>query len=504
MKRKISFIMLLVLSFVLCACTTTNSNGATQDSYVSIDINPSIELIVSKDNKVVSIYATNDDARVLLAGEETFVGVSLDEAVERILDLCVEYEYLTEENSDVQVSVSSPDGENIATKIETNVTKVVEDTSKGFTFDVKVTSGLTDELQIKYELLKSELDNEVVSTLTINKFKLAESAASSDPTLDIKVAVTLNEEELIKRINDCRDEAYNYATATYNKMVEKVESVYSQLKKAYERGKFSAYYITNFKTHMVNYGLLYALYGSTADAIEAVLELQGTMEEYVNNALTEEQINQIIAKFTELEIAADEVREGIKDENGNITIESIKAYLDKVIASVEDEELKAQIEEVRATITSIEETLQAQYAIIEEKYLPQLNVMITTLQSSLQAFEVTFKGLSALIPQSVKDAMNEFVNETELLVSTMQETLAGKPTVEDLEGWVDAFREKEAQLLEKIKEDLGDEFDKVNSSTPDMPQELVNAESEFNKMKEVAMTVVEAELLKIKGERKNK
>lgn len=504
MKRKISIIMLLVLSFVLCACTQTNSTGATQDSYVSIDINPSIELIVSKDNKVVSIYATNDDARVLLAGEETFVGVDLDEAVERILDLCVEYEYLTEDNSDVQVSVSSPDGENIATKIEANVTKVVEETSKGFTFDVKVSSELTDELQIKYELLKSELDNEVVSSLTINKFKLAESAVSSDPTLDIKVAVTLNDEELIKRINDCRDEAYNYATSTYNKMVEKVESVYAQLKKAYERGKFSAYYITNYKNHMVNYGLLYALYGSTADAIEAVLELQGTMDEYINNALTEEQINQIVAKFTELEIAAEEVREGIKDENGNITLDSIKAYLDTVIASAEDETLKSQIEDIEATITSIEETLKAQYAIIEEKYLPQLNVMISTLQSSLKTFETAFKGLSAFIPQSVKDAMEQFISETELLVSTMKQTLEGKPTVEDLQSWVTSFREKETQLLEKIKEDLGEEFDKVNASTPDMPQELVNAEAEFKKAQEEAMSVVEAELLKIKGERKNK
>ena len=508
MKKVFSILVMILMAMLVCGCTLGNqeNNDEVKDSYVSLDINPSIEIIVSKDNKVVNIYAKNDDAKVLLAGEVTFVDTELEDAVKRIVDLCVEYGYLTEENSDVNVTVSSPNGEETNVKLENTVSEVVAEETKGLSFAVSVSTELTEELKAQYEEVKAELaEGGLVEELTIGKFKLIESAVSSDPTLSVEVAVNLDEEELIKRIEETRDEMYNVATTTYNELVTEAQNIYEALKKSFERGKYAAFYTANFMKHPVNYGVLYAMYGTAADSSQAVLDMQALFDKYSSNILTDEQIEQIVSKMTEMEIAIEEVKAGIKDEEGNVTIESVKAYLDKVVAEIEDETLKAKIEEIRTILASYEELFKEQSALLEEKYIPQLKIMLQTLETSYAVFETAFAAIQAFLPQSIKDAMATFNSETETLITTIKTTLENDPKIEDLESWVETFRAKEAELLEKMKAELtAEEIAQIEATNVTLPEELVNAETEFLNAKEEAKAKVEAELLKLKEERKNK
>ena len=503
MKKVFSILVMILMAMLVCGCTLGNqeNNDEVKDSYVSLDINPSIEIIVSKDNKVVNIYAKNDDAKILLAGEVTFIDTELEDAVKRIVDLCVEYGYLTEENNDVNVTVSSPNGEETNVKLENTVSEVVAEETKDLSFAVSVSTELTEELKAQYEEVKAELAEE----LTIGKFKLVESAVSSDPTLSVEVAVNLDEEELIKRIEETRDEMYNVATTTYNELVTEAQNIYEALKKSFERGKYAAFYTANFMKHPVNYGVLYAMYGTAADSSQAVLDMQALFDKYSSNILTDEQIEQIVSKMTEMEIAIEEVKAGIKDEEGNVTIESVKAYLDKVVAEIEDETLKAKIEEIRTILASYEELFKEQSALLEEKYIPQLKIMLQTLETSYGVFETAFAAIQAFLPQSIKDAMATFNSETETLITTIKTTLENDPKIEDLESWVETFRAKEAELLEKMKAELtAEEIAQIEGTDITLPEELVNAETEFLNAKEEAKAKVEAELLKLKEERKNK
>ena len=125
---------------------------------------------------------------------------------------------------------------------------------------------------------------------------------------------------------------------------------------------------------------------------------------------------------------------------------------------------------------------------------------------SFEAFDSAYKMIQAIIPQSVKDAMTEFLAETELLITTIENTLKNNPKVEDLALWVETFRAKEAELYEKIVNDLSEEeLDKIENGVDfEIPAEFKEAEENLTKIRDEAKSAVEEELKKLKEDRKPK
>ncbi len=112
MKKKIvTLILLLSLALsclVLASCSTTEQKDTV--TRMTVDINPSVELMVDEENKVISVTALNDDAAILIVGE-TFVGKSAEDAVELIVTLASDTGYLVKgsveaEENTVNISVS--------------------------------------------------------------------------------------------------------------------------------------------------------------------------------------------------------------------------------------------------------------------------------------------------------------------------------------------------------------------------------------------------------------
>ena len=114
MKKKILAVSALLcagaMTLSLAACNSDNTE-AEAASFVSLDINPSIELTLDKNNKVLSVYGGNEDGQVLLYKEEDFIGVDVETAVEKITSLAVKYGYLDENNKVVETSVTSAKAE---------------------------------------------------------------------------------------------------------------------------------------------------------------------------------------------------------------------------------------------------------------------------------------------------------------------------------------------------------------------------------------------------------
>ena len=83
---------------------------AAENTRMTVDINPSVELMVDKDNKVVSVTALNDDAAIILQGT-AFVGKTSDEVVKGVVEVATETGYIVKgevevgENN-VKISVS--------------------------------------------------------------------------------------------------------------------------------------------------------------------------------------------------------------------------------------------------------------------------------------------------------------------------------------------------------------------------------------------------------------
>lgn len=104
--KKISTI---AASFIILAMLSTGVYAYyTPYSYVSVDINPSMELYVNRFDRVIGVHAFNEDAQKLLATSASIKNKGIDAALEQILDSAADKGYLKEnEENSVMIVVSS-------------------------------------------------------------------------------------------------------------------------------------------------------------------------------------------------------------------------------------------------------------------------------------------------------------------------------------------------------------------------------------------------------------
>lgn len=122
---------------------------------INISMDPSVELIIDKDTKVVSTYAKNNAGKMLLV-EENLKDKNLDQAVKTIIDALVKTGFLLEgdilpENNTIVLSVTA---ENSSTaEMIRGITKTAIDSAceeYHVFYHVKNNSGLTKAQVIKY------------------------------------------------------------------------------------------------------------------------------------------------------------------------------------------------------------------------------------------------------------------------------------------------------------------------------------------------------------------
>ncbi len=187
-----SFMFLVALVTIIIGCT--GSVSAATDTYVTLDINPSVELIVNRREKVVYANALNEDGEVLLA-ELDLIGMDLDAAIELIIQTSIELGFIDVESEEVIVSITALAkdpllGEKIRNKVKEHVNHAFENrgiigrgqdkafvpdfvaeaesygVTPGFLFLVKAAMFADDELtlEVALEMEVSELQAIIKST----------------------------------------------------------------------------------------------------------------------------------------------------------------------------------------------------------------------------------------------------------------------------------------------------------------------------------------------------
>lgn len=104
MKWIFSFVILLGAVVFLASCAT--ASNAQDDTYLTLDINPSIELIITPREKVVYANALNEDGEVLLA-ELDVIGMQLDDAMDLIIETAIELGYIDVDAEETFVQISA-------------------------------------------------------------------------------------------------------------------------------------------------------------------------------------------------------------------------------------------------------------------------------------------------------------------------------------------------------------------------------------------------------------
>jgi hypothetical protein len=190
-------IIAVVLVGIIVGYNYLNNDANLQ--YVTISINPNIELAVNEDNKVVEAIPVNEDADILLA-DLNLVGMSIEEASTKIIDEAIEMGYIDELSDENAVMISTyGEEENRRTELQD---RIIDRLNNHFetrkVYAVLVTRGLSEEL-------KQEADNYGIS---YGKMLLVDRVSNLN--------TDLNKEELVNMsIREIQGEVKNVVSARH-------------------------------------------------------------------------------------------------------------------------------------------------------------------------------------------------------------------------------------------------------------------------------------------------
>ena len=482
--------MLLATSLVLASCS---GNEKGEVAFVSIDANPSIELTV-EDGKVASVYAANEDAQVLLYSEDGIVGENVEDAVAKITDLAIEYGYISDENTVVGTTVSSEDGE-YAEKLNKKINGKIVATADENGLTVTANAGETYSILRRLAELKAENpDNAQIQELTVGKFKLALSA-SENGEVELNVAATMDNEQLIEIIKNRHETTEAFATAAFEQARLAADMAYETALGVLSDAVYLQYYVSNITKYPTSIGdaLLYQIYtggermiGFTADGVAAI----NNVRDY---PLGEEAT---AAALEALDLTADDV-EKIQNLDGEVTLRSIEAYADKLIknsaASAELESLKAELD---AAIDSAEIELAAKKAELIKEYEDEI---LAVKESAEQTFESILLLIPPTLKATIESGVNTFKESVEKLANDVED---GVITVSEIKESAELFGQKADELEEKMKAQIGEEgIAEISKKREEIEEKMSVQKKAFDEALSKAETEAKAFLEKAKNER---
>jgi len=454
MKKKICAIALSALMAgtvcSLTACNLTPGGEAEKLAYVSMDINPAVELIVDKENKVVSVRGENEDGQVLLYEETGIEGEKIEVAINKITDLAVKYGYLDENNKVVDTLVTSGD-DDFASQILSKVNTSVTATAAGLGLTVTTDGEGAYSLLRKMDEVKKEFpNNTAIQNMSVQKFKLALSVSETgDISLD--AAVALDDAELIEMLKEVSPQIEEFATAAYTEAKTKALAAYGQVAEIAGYGVYSAYYLENLTSHFATayYGGVYQMYASAAKGFGTICDVAELAAQVGDYPLNTAQVEAVVTAL------GMESADALKNADGEVTVESVEAYADKLFKNTPASEA---LEQTKAALTEAlaqaEAAIKAKVNEMTEEYKPQIEAALANARNILAAVEKLFNNL----PDLVKSAMDSCTKDLKEILEQINSVLAGeKIELDDLRALADRLESKAEEYLDKIKADLTDE-----------------------------------------------
>ncbi|MBQ7352857.1 MAG: hypothetical protein IJW54_02515 [Clostridia bacterium] len=403
----LSLILCLVIPFASCG----NKETVEGYSYVTIDVNPSVELVVDGET-VVSVNAGNDDALVLLAGE-TIEGMKVEEATEKIVSLCEELGYLTDENNNVKLTVTADNNE-IIEKIE----EFAEKGAKKGSLKAVINKIPRNADQRKVNELKEE-NAEIYKKLTAEKLRLIESIMKLSEEMTYEKGAEMNVSELLDMLKELTIDKKH---AISDEVREQMETRLNELKQEAKKRVAEIY------------GDEYLEKWNVQTEIESYYkEIEKKIE---NIELSEEDIDTIL-NILKLESVDDLL------DNGEVTVESVERYIDKHL--IEDE-YKTIVEEINLILEKYD---QDEYILSEEEINKIKEIMGDVKLEKFEDLEILIK---------------DHEKEVDSIKNQIQISELEKGIIDVIESGYKDMKEQVQDEFEKIIEEANEEFDRIKEN----------------------------------------
>ncbi len=407
-------VLCLTIPFASCMDLTQEENVEGY-SYVTIDVNPSVELIVDG-NTVVKAYGANDDALVLLSGEE-IEGLSVEDATKKIVSLCEELGYLTVENQNVKLTVTA-DTDELVSVIEKLAEKGAKLGSEKAIVNKNPRS--YDERIVK----KLQEENpEVYEKLTPAKLRLIESIMEHDSEMTYEIGVEMSIEELSKMLKETLN---TEASQIGEELRKEMEKRFDELKKEAKRRVAEMYgdeYLEKWNTK------------------EDINEIYKKLEEKaINIELSEEDVEAI------MNILGIESLEEIVPE-GKLNVIALEKYIDKELVGEEFNEIKDQLK-----------------AIIEKYDLDDYELSEEEIEE--------IKGIiGENVDVSKLEELEDIVKKHEKEIDEFKEEL---DISEIKQGLIDAFESELDKLGEQVEKEFQNQIDDARKEFDRIKEEKKN------------------------------
>lgn len=462
-------ILTVFLSIFLIGCNSllTNipkkSQSQTPTSFVSIDINPSIELILDQNGVVMSIAGTNHDGKVLLFDEDGIVGSSLDVAMSNITALAVKYGYLTEDNDTVSASVvSSDDSKSIVQTLENSIQRVAKDTQLTLSLKQEVNLSLQEELSA---LKKEYSDHPDIQSMDIAHLCLAKRAQHSEESLVEVCSKSLD--ELLLRVNEVQSDAMSKFDNSYSTQVESAQYLFDSACSILQNGLQVCFYYKN--------------YIDNAD----LLDFQSMQKVRVSLQYTLAQATKLALEYFDTCLNLDSV--------------NARYYLDKDSVQAIADKLNTSYDEI---ISKTHASLQDDVIAIDEQDLKSyINTLYRNADSAMaQNIQNAYSSIEAILNSSLS-MVDGHDGAVEFLAETLESILSSSP-LSTLSDIADKYASQIATFIgdyfpkdldisskESIKSAISQLDDKIKSLEEKLPDDDTQAFTQYCEENELAQNI---------------
>lgn len=473
-------ILTVFLSIYLIGCNSLLTNtpkkqqSQTPASFVTLDINPSIEFVLDQNGIVMSVAGANHDGKVLLFEEDGIVGATLESAISNITTLAIEYGYLTSENCNVGISIVSDDS-SILQNVKDNIQSACDLSQLSINFFQNTDLALEQELAT----LKSQHpDNAAIQSLDISHLRLAKSAIKNNE--DIEDVCTLPIDELLSRVNEIQSDALSKFDSSYTSLVEKTQYLFDNACCTLENGLRVIYYYDNlnglFGVQKVYNALEYTLAKAsklTLEYFKTCLELKTISTQY---SLSVEQATSIAQS---LDVTLDEfiAKTHASTQDGALVIDGcdISSYINTLYRSATAETAN-DIKEAYLSISTVLDDVSNQSTdstaaidLLLDGFTDAI-AQVPLGSSILSAFSDKISMLlNVFIPSDVnlssKDSIQKAIDDLDTTISQLEQEIASYQDEQEFSAYCE--NSNLAQTIASLRNALTDDLSEIKQSAID-------------------------------------
>lgn len=222
MKKKFAIVLSLSLLFVLSACSFGNEEGLNVEKeldWFSLDVNPSIDVIVDEDDEIVDVSPNNEEAKIILSAID-FHNMKVGQFIDEWLDSLDDFNYLIE-------------GENIiydgSERVRRFITERIEANVGGRKISV-----VRGNLETIWEKIESDFDGFIYEVMRNAELSFGESRM----ILNL-IDEEISEEELMNIIEKDKNELARFFTERIrernSKITEEIREANQTLRENFRR-----------------------------------------------------------------------------------------------------------------------------------------------------------------------------------------------------------------------------------------------------------------------------